>query len=558
MIYRVNNQTKKFAKWSEIPVFFAAQIAPYTFRFADECGKPLAMDAADQFYLVADIDFKRQTEAAVPKTLALAADIDAETGTVTFRLNTAGARYLETIKQAGTLLKTEIRRLPFGGASWEVLLQDGATGNPDVIDPMTPVPEPQDNYVRSINDLSGNVVFIDSEGNILEVVDGKIKMPRVAGPAGAAGAKGDKGDPGEPGADGADGAKGDKGDKGDPGEPGADGAKGDKGDPGEPGADGQDGAQGPPGADGADGADGQDGPKGDKGDKGDPGEPGADGQDGAQGPPGADGADGAKGDKGDKGDPGEPGADGAKGDKGDKGDPGEPGADGGGIPDAPTDGKTYGRKDGDWSEVTGLEAGDYSFTSAAVIDRELTIPDTRPVVAVIDESGRQYPFALDEVVYKSATTEISLAAIMTYRNLTAIPGTWRIVFAVGQKGTDGEDFAPDERGTLAERTQYDGEAKGFSYLDIDTGVIYHKLSATNGDWNDGFSLRGDKGDPGEPGADGADGAQGPPGADGADGAKGDKGDKGDPGEPGEPGSVNVIVSLTEPQNPTDGMIWIQE
>ena len=203
----------------------------------------------------------------------------------------------------------------------------------------------------------------------------------VRGPQGDKGDQGDQGPQGLQGDQGPKGDKGDKGDQGDQGPQGDAGPKGDKGDQGDRGADGTSvqlkGAVPtvgdlPGGAAEGDlyvvlatgdgyvrsggawvnvgpirGPQGEPGLKGDKGDKGDQGL------------------------KGDKGDPGTPGEDGAKGDKGDPGTTvwdgitGKPtviaaGADKAAaraeidaIADAPSDGKTRGRKDGAWVEASG-------------------------------------------------------------------------------------------------------------------------------------------------------------------------------------------------------------
>ena len=43
----------------------------------------------------------------------------------------------------------------------------------------------------------------------------------------------------------------------------------------------------------------------------------------------------------------------------------------------------------------------------------------------------------------------------------------------------------DARDTFANRNLYDLQPKGFSFLAIDTGFMYFKLSNTSGDWSDG-------------------------------------------------------------------------
>lgn len=63
----------------------------------------------------------------------------------------------------------------------------------------------------------------------------------------------------------------------------------------------------------------------------------------------------------------------------------------------------------------------------------------------------------------------------------------------GKQGERGEAFKIDAAGTLAERSQYDTEAKNFSFLATDTGNVYIKASDTSGDWSDPIPFKGDPG-----------------------------------------------------------------
>ncbi|MNS19408.1 hypothetical protein D3C72_511270 [compost metagenome] len=100
---------------------------------------------------------------------------------------------------------------------------------------------------------------------------------------------------------------------------------------------------------------------------------------------------------------------------------------------------------------------------------------------------------------------------------------WRLVGAAGWtdliaraalKGDRGDAFTVNAQGDLAGREAYDGEAVGFSYLDVENGNLYFRVAPS------GWSLpipfgKGEKGDKGDTGADGP---EGPAGADGADGS----------------------------------------
>lgn len=94
----------------------------------------------------------------------------------------------------------------------------------------------------------------------------------------------------------------------------------------------------------------------------------------------------------------------------------------------------------------------------------------------------------------------------------------------GAKGERGASFDADYRGLISERPSFDSYSKGFSFLAMDEGKLYFKLSDNNGDWSTGYTYgKGDKGDPGINGVDGVAGAPGLPGQDGSDGVDGKDG-----------------------------------
>ena len=111
----------------------------------------------------------------------------------------------------------------------------------------------------------------------------------------------------------------------------------------------------------------------------------------------------------------------------------------------------------------------------------------------------------------------------------------------GPRGEKGDNFTVNATGLLAERSQYDAEAKGFSFLATDTGNLYIKNSDTSGDWSGPIPFRGpqgpkgDTGETGPAGPQGEKGEKGDPGADGAPGATGPQGPKGDTGPQGPKG-----------------------
>jgi hypothetical protein len=100
----------------------------------------------------------------------------------------------------------------------------------------------------------------------------------------------------------------------------------------------------------------------------------------------------------------------------------------------------------------------------------------------------------------------------------------------GPTGNVGASFDADARDLFANRNLYDLQAKGFSVLAIDSGLMYFKLSATSADWSDGvqfgkgltgtqgvIGLTGDTGSQGLQGIQGVQGVAGSAGNDGADG-----------------------------------------
>lgn len=103
----------------------------------------------------------------------------------------------------------------------------------------------------------------------------------------------------------------------------------------------------------------------------------------------------------------------------------------------------------------------------------------------------------------------------------------------GAKGDVGASFSADARDVLAQRPAHDAKPKGFSFLALDTGNLYFKLSGAVGDWSAAFVFgKGDKGDKGEKGERGVQGIQG---------VQGVRGLKGDTGAPSPFASVDAGV-----------------
>lgn len=105
----------------------------------------------------------------------------------------------------------------------------------------------------------------------------------------------------------------------------------------------------------------------------------------------------------------------------------------------------------------------------------------------------------------------------------------------GPKGDTGASFDADARDTFANRGLYGVQAKGFSFLAIDTGLLYFKQSNTSGDWSAGFQFG--KGDTG------ATGPQGPAGPQGLQGIQGLQGPIGLTGPAGTNGTDGIVTSI---------------
>lgn len=79
----------------------------------------------------------------------------------------------------------------------------------------------------------------------------------------------------------------------------------------------------------------------------------------------------------------------------------------------------------------------------------------------------------------------------------------------GPVGPVGASYRADLQGLLSERAQADSRPKGYSFMAIDVGFLYFKLSSSPGDWSAGFAFgRGDRGSVGPQGGEGPRGLQG--------------------------------------------------
>lgn len=80
----------------------------------------------------------------------------------------------------------------------------------------------------------------------------------------------------------------------------------------------------------------------------------------------------------------------------------------------------------------------------------------------------------------------------------------------GPKGDQGQSFTVDATGDFVNRSTYDSEPEGFSFLAVDQGLLYFRVGVSG--WGTGIPFgKGDKGDTGDTGPEGPEGPQGIPG-----------------------------------------------
>jgi hypothetical protein len=86
----------------------------------------------------------------------------------------------------------------------------------------------------------------------------------------------------------------------------------------------------------------------------------------------------------------------------------------------------------------------------------------------------------------------STATLVAGSNATSSynPTTGIMAFGIPQgiKGEKGDSFSVNAVGLTVDRSLYDEQVKGFSFLAIDTALMYFKLSNTSADWSDGASF----------------------------------------------------------------------
>ena len=139
-------------------------------------------------------------------------------------------------------------------------------------------------------------------------------------------------------------------------------------------------------------------------------------------------------------------------------------------------------------------------------------------------------------------TEAAISALRVAgeQGIQGIQGERGIQGIQGIKGDIGASFNVDVRDIFTNRGLYNLQPKGFSFLALDTGNLYFKLSNTNADWSIAFIYG--KGDTGTTGTQGIQGIQG---IQGLQGVKGDTGITGSAGGNGLDGAITSIDTSTK-------------
>jgi hypothetical protein len=140
-------------------------------------------------------------------------------------------------------------------------------------------------------------------------------------------------------------------------------------------------------------------------------------------------------------------------------------------------------------------------TDHAAINAELD----RAALSINALRANQALLQADDGTLKAAV--VTLATLST-EVLNLMTGT-DVLTIEGPMGPVGASFNADYKGLNSERATFNARPKGFSFLALDTGLMYFKLSETSGDWSTGYPFgKGAPGDPGAPGAPGAPGTNG--------------------------------------------------
>lgn len=149
-----------------------------------------------------------------------------------------------------------------------------------------------------------------------------------------------------------------------------------------------------------------------------------------------------------------------------------------------------------WSEGTPLIGGAYvRFRLTGVLQSSAQNINIPFAVGSVNELH----IFFNGIKVRSEEYGIALAGTVLSWTTGNVTGNYEVVLPGGVRGQDGVTFAPDARGTLANRATYNAQAAGFVYLTTDTAAFYIRQGAS-GTWTGPFTLsQGPQGPQGDPG-----------------------------------------------------------
>ena len=127
-------------------------------------------------------------------------------------------------------------------------------------------------------------------------------------------------------------------------------------------------------------------------------------------------------------------------------------------------------------------------TQAGIATTQAGIATTQANIAIAE---------VDKIEALTATAQTLVAGSSASASYSSGTGVLTLGIPQGIKGDKGDPFTVNAIGNFADRSTYDAQPLGFSFLALDTGTLYFKLSNTSGDWSDGVPFgKGDTGDTG--------------------------------------------------------------
>ena len=134
------------------------------------------------------------------------------------------------------------------------------------------------------------------------------------------------------------------------------------------------------------------------------------------------------------------------------------------------------------------ENAQLAIDAAATATTQAGIATTQANIAIAE---------VDKIEALTATAQTLVAGSSASASYSSGTGVLTLGIPQGIKGDKGDPFTVSAMGNFADRSTYDAQPLGFSFLALDTGTLYFKLSNTSGDWSAGVPFgKGDTGDTG--------------------------------------------------------------